>query len=284
MTMLPAAYEQAVSGRSGVLTRFEKCCEHLKEKGQSGVLRSFWAVLARGRAAINMPVPKLVSFLKEGGYLNIYELTARNEKISGEALERAVLAKLQDLGPLRLKLDQLFHFQLDAHYASFNLGGAGARRYGRCCVIFDLEHWSPFYTCYGGDSIRSCCRADKTLALSDEEILEAFALGEDLHRIATIRWRRFLEEQHHCVHPREVRDLIEAEDSLLEIHLHGPVRRPHIREVRFLRADFNHLRHLGEIAKEHSGPLPWEFDNAEPFGQMLELLEQFEIPLILAEE
>lgn len=284
MTLIHEACERAMSVRPGLLARFDGICEGLRARERGSALRSFWTVLARGRAAINMPVSKLVQFLKEGGYLNIYELTARNENLSGEALEQAVLAKLRELGPLRLKLDRLFRFQLDTHYASFNLGGAGARRYGCCCVIFDLEHWSPLHTCYGGDSIRACCRSDKTLALSDDEILEAFALGEDLHRVATIRWRRFLEKQHHCVHPREVRGLIEAEDSLLEVHLHGPVKRSHIQEVRLLRADYDHLRQLAEEAEERSGPLPWEFDNAEFFGEMLELLDQFDIPLVLAEE
>ena len=37
----------------------------------------FGAILSRGRAAINMPIQTLTQFLKEGVYLNIYELEAR---------------------------------------------------------------------------------------------------------------------------------------------------------------------------------------------------------------
>jgi hypothetical protein len=232
-----------------------------------------------------MPIPKLVRFLEEGAYLSVYEFVARETKLSGEDLSRAVQERLREFGPLRRQLDQAFHFQPDTHYASFNLGGAGAHRYGRCCAVFDLRHWAPFHTCYAGDSIRACFHADKSPALSEAEILAGFAIGEDLDRLATIRWEPSLEDptQGPCFHPSEVRDMVEAEDSILEIHLHGPVTRDRIQEVLLTRGDYRHLRDLVRRAKGRSLPLPWEFDEAEPFNQMLKLLDRFEIPLVLAE-
>jgi len=280
-----AAYEQALSGQSRLRKRFEETCERLKRSGRGNALRSFQAILARGRAAINMPIPKLVRFLEEGGYLSIYEFVARDTGLTGEDLRREVQARLRDFGPLRRQIDETFQFQPDTHYAAFNLGGAGAHRYGRCCVVFDLRYWAPFHTCYAGDSIRACFQVDKSPALSEEEILAGFATGDDLDHLAAIHWEPFLAEptQEICFHPSEVRDIVEAEDSVLEIHLHGPVTRDRIQEVLLLRSDYRHLRDLVRRASGRSLPLPWEFDEVEPFNQMLALLERFEIPLVLAE-
>jgi hypothetical protein len=285
MTTRPAAYERALAGRDGLRTRFEESCERLKRNGRGNALRSFRAILSRGRAAINMPIPKLVRFLEEGGYLSVYEFVARETGLAGDDLDRAVEERLRELGPLRREIDQLFRFQSDTHYASLNLGGAGARRYGRCCVVFDLRHWAPFHTCYAGDSLRACFQADKRPALSEDEILAGFAVGEDLDRLATIHWEPSLEEptQDLCFHPSEVRDMVEAEDSVLEIHLHGPVTRERIQEVSLARADYRHLRDLVRRARGRSLPLPWEFDEVDPFNRLVELLERFEIPLLMAE-
>lgn len=285
MTTRPAAYERALSGRDHLRSRFEESCERLDKCGRGNTLRSFRAILSRGRAAVNMPIPKLVRFLEEGGYLNIYEFVARETGLTGDDLDKAVEARLRDLGPLRRRLDRLFHFQSDTHYAALNLGGAGALRYGRCCVVFDLRHWAPFHTCYAGDSIRSCFLPDRSPALSEAEILARFATGEDLDRLAVVHWEKSLDDptREPCLQPSEVRDIVEAEDSILEIHLHGPVTRDRIQEVLLSRNDYRHLRDLVQRAEGRSLPLPWEFDEAEPFQRMLELLERFEIPLVLAE-
>ncbi len=279
----PSAYERALAGRAGIQDRFEAARERIKSASCNGALRSFRSILARGKAAINMPIPKVVRFIEEGSYLNIYEFIARETGLSGEDLELAILERLKELGPLRMKLDRLFCFQHDTHYASFNLGGAGARRYGSCCVIFDLRHWAPFQTCFAGDSIRACCNSGKEPLLADEEILASFGTGEDLDRLAVIRHERFLERHTHSLDPGEVRDILEADDSLFEIHLHGPVTRDQIQEVRLSRADYHHLCDLAERAKGHSSPLPWEFDSVEPFQKMLAALDRFDIPLVLAE-
>lgn len=281
----PAPYERALSGRGRLWSRFEESCKRLKNCDRGNALRGFRAILSRGRAAINMPIPKLVRFLEEGGYLNVYEFVARETGLAGEDLDQAVEARLRELGPLRRRIDRLFDFQPDTHYAALNLGGAGASRYGRCCVVFDLRHWAPFHTCYAGDSIRSCFQADQGPALSEEEILASFAAGEDLDRLAVVHWEPSLGDpaRDPCLQPGEVRDIVEAEDSILEIHLHGPVTRDRIQEVLLPRNDYRHLRDLAQRAKGHPPPLPWEFDEAEPFHQMLELLERLEIPLVLAE-
>ncbi|MFY9825106.1 MAG: hypothetical protein WAM82_27255 [Thermoanaerobaculia bacterium] len=280
---VPAAYTRALALGPGIEGRFETACGRLRSASCNGALRSFRSILARGKAAINMPLPKLVRFVEEGSYLNIYELVARETGLAGEELERAVSERLKDFGPLRLKLDRLFCFELETHYASFNLGGAGARRYGSCCVIFDLAHWAPYHTCFAGDSIRACCNSGREPLLTDEEILSSFGTGADLDRLAAIRYERFLERHAHTLDPGEVRDILEADDSLFEIHVHGPVTRDLVQEVRLSRADYHHLCDLAERARGLSGPLPWEFDSVGPFQAMLAALDRFDIPLVLAE-
>jgi hypothetical protein len=280
---VPAAYTKASALGPGIETRFDSACGRLATASCNGALRSFRSILGRGKAAINMPLPKLVRFVEEGSYLNIYELVARETGLSGADLEGAVLDRLKDFGPLRLKLDRLFCFEFDTHYASFNLGGAGARRYGSCCVVFDLGHWAPFHTCFAGDSIRACCSSGRAPLLADDEILASFGTGADLDRLAVIRHERFLERHAHTLDPGEVRDILEADDSLFEIHLHGPVTRDLVQEVRLSRADYHHFCDLAERARGLSGPLPWEFDSVEPFQAMLAALDRFDIPLVLAE-
>src|SRR5689334_11469795 len=86
-----------------------------------------------------------------------------------------ILLSTESDGPLCEQLLRAFRLRCGTHYAAFNLGGAGAHRYGRCCVVFDLRYWAPFHTCYAGDSIRACFQVDKSPALSEEEILAGFA-------------------------------------------------------------------------------------------------------------
>ena len=124
MTPRPTSYDRAFAGRDGLWARFEESRERLKRSGRANALRSFRAILSRGRAAINMPVPKLVRFLEEGKYLSLYEFVARETGLSGEDLENALQDRLREFGPPRQTIDRLFRFQPDTHYASFNLGGA----------------------------------------------------------------------------------------------------------------------------------------------------------------
>lgn len=279
----PAAHVRAASGRDRLLERFGVAEERLRREGRGSALRSFRTVVARGRVAINMPIPKLVRVVEEGAYLNIYEFVARDTGLSGADLEREVGERLGEFGPLRLELDRLFHFEHDTHYAALNLGGAGALRYGCCCVVFDLRHWAPFHTCFAGDSIRTCCTRDKKKIVDDEVILLSFAIGEDAERLAVIQQERFLGRPEHCVDPLDLRSLLEADDSLIEIHLHGSVTRDRIQEIRLSRADYRRLRDLEGRFDDARGPLPWIFDEVEPFRQMLEVLDRFEIPLVIAE-
>ncbi len=279
----PRAFTTASKGRDDLLASFQAFREEMERSGKAGVLRSFGAVLDRATAAINMKIPGLVRFLRTGRWLNIYEFTAQSTGLRGKPLSDEVARRLGMLGGARTKMDKLFQFGRDTHYASLNLGGAGARRYGTCCVVFDLHHWAPFVTCFCGDSIRACFSEKGNQVLSDEEILRLFSIGEDASRLAALRHREYLRRQAFGVDAAEVRDIIEADDSLVEYHLHGSVRRELVREVRISRSDYRHLHDLLERYDSVRDPKRWEFDKVQPFREMMALLDQYDIPLVVAE-
>lgn len=278
-----AAYDLAASRRPALLKRFQAVLHRLTDPDCRRALRSFQTVLAEGRVSINMSVRTGWSFLTGGHYLNVYEFVRWDQGLSGPELEQGVLDRLKDLGPPRRKLDTLFGFQEDTHYATFNLGGAGADRYGACCFVFDLRHWAPFHTCFAGDSIRACFSARKEQVLSDEEILASFAIGEDLERLAVIQNEDFLLDQKHGVLRSEVVGLFADDDSFLEVHLHGPVLREQIQEVRFPMDRFRKLERASRRLNASSGPLPWSLDDTEPFRGLLDLLDRYEIPIVLVD-
>jgi hypothetical protein len=277
------AYRVACGRRNDLVAEFQAFQEEMESLGKSGALRSFEAIFARATAAINMKIPVLVRFLKTGLWLNIYEFTAWTTGLKGQDLLDEVARRLGLLAGARTKLDTLFRFRRDTHYASLNLGGAGARRYGTCCVVFDLHHWSPFVTCFCGDSIRACFSERGDQVLEDDEILRLFSVEEDAPKLAALRHSEYLGKQDFCVDQAEVRDIIEADDSLVEYHLHGPVRRELIREVRISRSDYRHLRDLMERYDPVRSPKRWEFDKVEPFRDVLALLDRYDIPLVVAE-
>jgi hypothetical protein len=279
-------YTRALARRGSLLARFDETSRNLIASGCEDVLLSFTALLSRGVAAVNMSIPNLLRFLEEGRYLNIYEFVRRETRLHGRALEEEVQRRLKGLGPARLKIDRLFGFRRDTHYASLNLGGPGPQRYGPCCVVFDLRHWAPFHTCFAGDSIRACFDGAGRQVLEDREILEHLGIGEDAGRLAVIRHREFLARQRFCVDPAEVRDIVEAQDSLLEIHLHGSVTRDHIQEVRLSRTEYHHLRELSErydLLHDTRRPLRLEFERVPLFRDLTAALKRHRIPLLVAE-
>jgi hypothetical protein len=228
-----------------------------------------------------MSVPSLVRFMEEGAWLNVYESTAKKTGLEGDELRQAVGNRLREFKRQRLKIDQMFRFELDTHYATLNLGGLGPRRYGPCCVVFDLKHWAPYHTCFAGDSIRACFDSAGESVLDDDAVLAKFGIGEDADRLAVIRHCKMLERQWFCLDPCEVRHIVEDEDSLLELHLHGPVTRSQVQEVRIARENFHSWRSL--LERYDPSSKSWEFDLVPSLHRMKELVEEYDVPLVLAD-
>ncbi len=119
--------------------------------------------------------------------------------------------------------------------------------------------------------------------MADGEILQRFSIGEDAPKLAALRHGEYLRKESFCVDPAEVRNRVEAEDSLIEYHLHGPVKREIVREVRISRSEYHHLRDLLERYDTVGDPRRWEFDKVERFREMRVLLDKYKIPLVVAE-
>ena len=184
-------------------------------------------------------------------------------------------------GELRLAIDRLFRFRRDTHYASLNLGGNGPHaRYGVCCATFALSHWLPFHTCFAGDSILACFDASGHRALTREGALDRFATGEDLSRLAVLRFENFLRRQRIRPDLVAMRARIEGPETMIELHLHGPVTRNQISEVRMPRDRYEQLSGLSEELARDPSSLARELDPARAFDQLRKALVRHQIPLV----
>jgi hypothetical protein len=152
--------------------------------------------------------------------------------------------------------------------------------YGSCCVVLGLEHWAPYHTCFAGDSIRSCFGREGAQVLSDAEILEGFGIGEDALALSVIRHEGSLGQEGFRADAAWIRHVLESEDSMLEVHLHGPVRRDHIREVRMLQKEYEVL---SDLSASFPGARPglFRFDRVPDFRRVLALMQAHEVRLRL---
>jgi hypothetical protein len=283
LTTAPQAYRLAYSLRPNLLKRFSELEEQLSKQDALDRLFAFEYLVEHGSAAINMSLPCCVDFLRSGEYLNIYELVAKETGKSKRALEEEVRRRTSPWYDQRRKIDGLFKFRRDTHYASLNLGGPGPERYGVCCVIFDIKHWAPYHTCYGGDSIRACFSSNGMQVVEDMEVLQKFGIGEDAYRIAGVVHRQYLQAGLPGFDQSELRGILEASDSLLEFHLHGSVRREHAIRVIMSRHNRNHYWELSLRASSLPKPWPQEYDMVGFFLEMVSLLDKSQIPFVLAE-
>lgn len=280
---VPRAYYLALKNRPHLQNRFEEVSTRLSSAGFKSQLHTFVACLREGKAAINMSIPRCNHFLKSGQWLNIYEVVAKETGKTGIELLLEVKNRIPHWYSQRRKLDELFGFRRDTHFASLNIGGGGAQRYGVCCVIFDLSHWEPYYTCYGGDSIRACFDADGNKILSDTDILKYFAPGIDVHSVAVIRHEDYLQNPQPGINLVDLRGIIEASDSLLEYHLHGKIGRSHIEKIILPGDKRNHYWNLALRSNSIPPPWPQEFDIVPHFLELVKLIDSYNIPLVTAE-
>jgi hypothetical protein len=279
---LPRAYQLARSRRALLLGRYGMTARRLAAAGRHGQLVEFEALIGSGKAAINMSMGGMLQFLKSGHWLNIYEAVAKESGLKGKALESEVARRLREFGEFRLAIDRLFKFRRDTHYASLNLGGNGPHaRYGVCCAVFALDHWLPFHTCFAGDSILACFDARGHRVLARDGALERFATGEDLRRLAVLRFEDFLHRQQLRLDLVAMRARIEGPETMIELHLHGPVTRHQISEVRLPRQRYEQLCGLLDDLARDPASSARELDPARAFGQLKKALDRHRIPLVI---
>jgi hypothetical protein len=277
------SYQLAHSMRGQLLRRFQIIEQQLSRDGYKNILNAFQACILGGTACINMSIPTLNRFLKTGRWLNIYEAVYKETGKTGDSLEKEVSRRIPNWYKQRRTIDNLLRFRRDTHYASLNIGGPGAHRYGVCCVIFDLSHWAPYHTCFGGDSIRACFDAQGSQVLMDHTILENFGIGQDVYQVAVIKHQEYLRQTKPGLDPNELRDILEASDSLIEFHLPGPMTRDHIVRIVMSRGQRNHYWELSKRSFSIPKPWPQEYDIVPFFLEMNQLLERYNIPFLMAE-
>jgi len=279
----PKAYILALSLRPKLFDKFNDVKERLLRNGFKNRLIAFETLIRDCKASINMSIPKCNDFLKYGRWLNINEFVFIKKGKTGADLEKEIKSYLGKWYTSRRTIDKLFRFRRDTHYASINLGGIGPQRYGACCVVFDLSNWTPYYTCYGGDSIRACFDSKGNKVLADDAILEHFGVGQDVYQIATVRHKRYLREKKPGINISELQAILESTDSLIEFHHHGSVIREHIAQVIMSHAQITHYWELAERSSAKPKPWPQEYDVVPFFLEMIKLLDFYNIPLILKE-
>jgi len=183
-----------------------------------------------GCPAINMTLPGCIRFLESGCWLNIYEVIALQV---GERQGPEFLRVLRDkLGPWyepRMDFEQLLKFRRDTHYAALNLGGTGPD-YGECCVRFGPNAPIRFSTSFAGDPLQVAFDEDGNRILSDSEVLERFSVFEDRVALAAVTNPTFLDSTPIIDRDALIR-MLDDRETLIEVHLHGAVRREHAAEI-----------------------------------------------------
>jgi hypothetical protein len=115
-------------------------------------------------------------------------------------------------------------------------------------------------------------------------ILENFAVGEDAHKVAAIKHQGYLHQATPGFDPVALRNILEASNSLIEFHLHGPVTRAHVLRIVMPRALRNHYWELSQRASALSMPWPQEYDIVPFFLELVRLMDMFNIPFLVSED
>lgn len=297
ITVMTKAYALASSLRSELRQRAS--IEAARASSSSAAkLRDIGDLAHKDRMLIiGMTITECVRLLEEGVWLNIYEIVASESGLSGDALEDAVDERLKRKGInwslRRHKIEKLLHFGTDVHYASLAFGGDPEGRYGdgACSVVFDLQHWEPRATCFAGDPLRVCFNEAGDQILTDDQVLNLFAVGEDWWDLLLLQSstlvRTLADEQKPWIDPREVRSLLEDPDFMLEFHLHGPVTRSQVRKViipRRFTVRWQRQMDLWEVQRQQPAQERHALVNAPRFQKLLTLVKHFDISLQVGEE
>lgn len=272
---VPRAFNFARRGSPNLAAQHKRCVVRLKSLGRSAELRGFSSELSKGRPAINMKVGTLLDFITSGEYLNVYEVSARQAAASKMSIVNVLKEKL---GPIwykpRIRTDRLLGMNIDSHYAFLNIGGAGPiDKYGPCSVVLDDSLLRPHGTAFAGDSIKSIFDKRLRPILTKRQALDLLATASEATELAILAQRLFIERSRNGIDLRLLRKIIEAADSLLELHIHGPIRRQDIVEVVMEGAD--HDRLWTTVCDMKDGrirpPFSWKYDEAIAFAKLVKV-------------
>ena len=279
------AYDLACSLEPVLLeeySNFESC---LDAPAQKRTLQTFKCIVHDGKIAINMSLAGGLQFLESGKYLNIYEKTEVEEGATGAELERHVKNRLGEWFEPRRKIDELFQFQHDTHYASLNVAGGGAQRYGLLCFIFEIPT-DLHVTCFGGDSIRACYSTEKKQVLANKDILNLFSTVNNTDIVASLKHKHNIQtwwSGQPALLTSEVQSVLENSDSLIEMHVHGPISSDAIKKVVIKRDEYQRLMDLSRRAEYVPAPRPQEYDSVPVFNSLIKLINDQGIRFVAVE-
>jgi hypothetical protein len=226
----PRAYALAEARRAELIRKYNALLSSLSGDGVATRLRTFESLLAGGSPAINMTLPGCIRFLETGKWLNVYEVVAlKVGKRDGPEFVREVRKKLGEWHLPRMEFERLLKFRKDTHYAALNLGGTGPD-YGECCVRFGPTAPLRYSTIFAGDPLRVIYDDQGNQVLSDEEILGRFSVYELRVALAAITNPIYLARQR-VIDRQGLMRMLDDRETLIEVHLHGAVRRDHATEI-----------------------------------------------------
>lgn len=236
----PRPYKLAATALPDLLRKYNHVQSTLSGDGALTRLKTFEDLIQRGCPSINMTIPGCIRFLESGRWLNVYEAVALKVGVSyGSAFESALREKLGVWYEPRTTLDRLMGFRKDTHYAALNIGGCGPD-YGECCVRFGTSAPLVFATCFAGDTLQVVFDENAAPVLSREEILGRFSTY--LHRatLAAVHHHRFL-AQSAIIDKDVLVNMLDDRETLIEVHIHGAVRREHAVEIALRSESFSSL-------------------------------------------
>lgn len=236
MPKQPHPFDIACTQSSSLQQKYDLVLSTTSNPGDATRLRTFEAVIQQGCPAINMTLAGCIRFLESGKWLSIYEAIALEVGgANGSKFEKALREKLGDWYQPRTEFDRVLGFRTDTHYAALNIGGCGPD-YGECCVRFGRMPRLRVATCFVGDPLQVVFDEDGVQLLSRDEVLDRFSAYLHRTKLATVHIYHKLPT---CI-PVNLDALIEMLDdrrTLIEVQIHGAVRREHAVEIA-LRSEF----------------------------------------------
>ncbi len=171
-----------------------------------------------------MTIPGCIRFLETGQWLNVYESVALKIGVShGPEFDDALREKLGVWHGPRTTLDRLMGFRKDTHYAALNIGRMRTSD-GKCCVRFGPATPLVFATCFAGDTLQVVFDENAVFVLSRDEILEQFSTYAHGVALSTVYHQRLLANAT-IIDKDMLVEMLDDRETLIEVHIHGSVRR-----------------------------------------------------------
>ena len=275
------AYKKAYSWLTYLEKEYAKAGDYFKSNSFSIKYKiSFEYIIGESDVAINMTIPTCVDFLTNGKYFNIYELARWETKKSGKALEEEVKRRSGNFYFMRKAIEKRLGFSRKTHYASLNVGGTGASRYGECCVIFNKKKWENKMTSFGGDSILTCFDNNGSFVLSSNDLKTLFTIDKATHKLAVIKRKEHIAKINSpALKIKDIISIMESDDSIIEFHIHNEINTEDIREIRIPSKRYRELWNLTEEASLKKPPLARQYDIVPYFKNFIKLSLDNSIPL-----